>query len=66
MEHRPSRLQLLGLDAELGHGDVVEDVDVAAVIDEHTRKAAGALMSTMQPSSCRLLLGLQAQSFVVQ
>ena len=42
MEDGPGRLQVLGFEAELGHGVPVEDVDAAAAVDEDSGELAGA------------------------
>ena len=42
VEDRPGRLQVLGLEAELGHRVAVEDVDAAAAVDEDSGKLACA------------------------
>ena len=42
MEDGPGRLQVLGLEAELGHRVAVEDVDAAAAVDEDSGELACA------------------------
>ena len=42
VEDRPGWLQVLGLEADLGHGVAVEDVDAATAVDENSRELARA------------------------